>query len=317
MLSDRNSKWYLIAAESWLTVAQAYEAVAKKALEEAKAKVFGKKPSTLTNEGSGEDEDLEATASNADSKATAAAYFAIFEAQLAIKAARQAKSSSDRSVETIAEEIGNAAIKAERSAHESAEGFYVEFEDSHFTTYLKRLFKGKNVFREDGKMNFYALEVRKTKSIDVEGKSIKSLKGIEYFTVLKELNCSQNELGSLNLRNNHKLLELRRSDNKISKLNLSEESILNTLICHDNQIHSLDLSKNTYMTHLEYYRNDMAYLDATGFRNAFEDTAEKRRLFDIFWSECKADMDCNRNKQSGELKTLKIREFLKDYTEIK
>ena len=87
-------------------------------------------------------------------------------------------------------------------------------------------------------------EIAGVKDIDVKGKSIQSLKGIEFFTALQYLNCYSNQLTSLDLSNNAELEWLWCFDNKLDSLDLSHCVALKDLSCDNNNITSLDISKN-------------------------------------------------------------------------
>ncbi|MCL2329364.1 MAG: leucine-rich repeat domain-containing protein [Bacteroidetes bacterium] len=71
--------------------------------------------------------------------------------------------------------------------------------------------------------------------IDVSGKGISSLKGIEYFANLKTLDCSNNQLTSLDV---------------VSLLHLQ------SLDCYNNQLTSLDLSGLTYFKYLQCHNQN-------------------------------------------------------------
>ena len=62
--------------------------------------------------------------------------------------------------------------------------------------------------------------------IDVKEKKILDLKGIEYFTKITELNCSNNQLTSLDLSKNTALGRLFCSNNKLTSLNVSTNTSL-------------------------------------------------------------------------------------------
>lgn len=68
-------------------------------------------------------------------------------------------------------------------------------------------------------------------TIDVYGKNITSLEGIEAFISLDKLDCSYNELRKLNLSKNKLLTILYCSSNKLSKLDLSKNKLLNINYC--------------------------------------------------------------------------------------
>ena len=110
-----------------------------------------------------------------------------------------------------------------------------------------RYFPDKN-FREaltaydtdaDGK-----LVISQIKSLDLVDKDIHNLQGIEYFTGLTELICSNNQLSRLELRKNTALTVLYCDGNKLTGLNLVKNTKLETLNAASNTLTSIDLSKN-------------------------------------------------------------------------
>ena len=91
------------------------------------------------------------------------------------------------------------------------------FPDDNFWNYLLEQDYGKDGVLTDE-------EIRNITVMDVSEKEIKSLKGIEYFTALRTLNCSDNEL---------------------TELDISGNTALDTLDCSYNELTALDVSKNT------------------------------------------------------------------------
>ena len=85
--------------------------------------------------------------------------------------------------------------------------------------------------------------------------SLTSLQGIEYFESLTELQCSFNELASLDLSNNTALTELQCYENQLTELDLSKNTALMALNCYDNLLKELDISKNTALIYLECDNN--------------------------------------------------------------
>ena len=74
----------------------------------------------------------------------------------------------------------------------------------------------------------------------------KNLKGIEYFTYLETLVCSNLELTSLDLSGNKKLTSLHCANNLLTSLDLSENTELKTLHCENNNaLTSLNVSRNS------------------------------------------------------------------------
>lgn len=101
-------------------------------------------------------------------------------------------------------------------------------------------------------------------SINVNTMSITSLTGIEAFVSLTLLDCSQNQLTSLNVSTNTALGTLRCSNNLITSLNVSTNTALTVLDCGSNQLTSLDLSNNILLGYLSITSNSITSLDISG-----------------------------------------------------
>ena len=86
--------------------------------------------------------------------------------------------------------------------------------------------------------------------IDVDGKGITSLKGVDYFTALTTLHCRSNKLTSLDVSHNTALTWLFCYDNQLSTLDVSHNTALWWLYCYNNQLTSLDVSHNTALRDL-------------------------------------------------------------------
>ena len=99
--------------------------------------------------------------------------------------------------------------------------------------------------------------------IDCSNMNLTSLTGISYFRNLKYLNCSDNQLTSLNVSGCTALEELDCSDNKLTSLNVSGCTALTDLCCSDNYLTSLDVSNNTALTGLNCGGNQLTGLDVS------------------------------------------------------
>ena len=100
--------------------------------------------------------------------------------------------------------------------------------------------------------------------IDVDGKGITSLKGVDYFTALTTLHCRSNKLTSLDVSHNTALTWLFCYDNQLSTLDVSHNTALWWLYCYNNQLTSLDVSHNTALRDLYCYNNQLTSLDVSG-----------------------------------------------------
>ena len=101
----------------------------------------------------------------------------------------------------------------------------------------------------------------------IEYKGIIDLTGIEDFTALTCLNCSQNQLTSLDLTQNTALTSLSCSQNQLTSLDLTQNTALIGLYCMFNQLTSLDLTQNTALTWLYCYVNELTCLNVKNGNN--------------------------------------------------
>ena len=106
-------------------------------------------------------------------------------------------------------------------------------------------------------------EIKNTTTLDVSLYNVESLKGIEYFSALEELDCWGNYLTELDLKMNTKLHYLDCSDNELTMLNISNNQLLDTLYCNGNELTELDVSNNTALIYLDCYDNKLTELDVT------------------------------------------------------
>jgi hypothetical protein len=88
-----------------------------------------------------------------------------------------------------------------------------------------------------------------------------NLIGIEDFTLLEELNCSDLQLSSLDVSQNNNLIKLDCADNLLVSLNVSQNSALSELSCWGNQLTSLDVSNNIALTYLDIDGNDITSIN--------------------------------------------------------
>ena len=100
-------------------------------------------------------------------------------------------------------------------------------------------------------------------TLNIENKGISDLTGIEDFTALEYLYCSENDLTGLDLSNNTSLLYLDCNNNNLTSLDLSNNTLLTNLVCYDNNIGSLDLSNNTVLRYLDCKNNALTSLNVS------------------------------------------------------
>ena len=104
-------------------------------------------------------------------------------------------------------------------------------------------------------------EIEYTTDIYIEHLDIKNLKGIEHFTACQCLDCSKNQLTSLDFSKNTALEYLICSENQLSSLDVSGNPSLQGLNCSRNQLSSLDVSSNPSLWELNCSGNQLTSLD--------------------------------------------------------
>ena len=135
-------------------------------------------------------------------------------------------------------------------------------EDEAFREYCRMKFDNDPA---DGKISMK--EARSVKGneneINVRRLKIKSLAGIEFFVKVTKLNCSDNELESLDLSKNVELRELNCSNNFIKTLELSSNTELRKLNCSYNPISHIDVSELERLTDLDIYSAELTQIDVS------------------------------------------------------
>ena len=123
------------------------------------------------------------------------------------------------------------------------------FPDANFRAYITTQEYGR-----DGVL--MPEELNNVTYIDVSFNAISDLTGIEYFTALTSLDCSSNELTTLDVSKNTALTELFCSWNHLTSLDVSMCTALVSLNCKDNALKSLNVNNCTALTTL-YVGNDL------------------------------------------------------------
>lgn len=131
------------------------------------------------------------------------------------------------------------------------------FPDTNFRAYVQ-----KNI-DSDGDNILEFEEIKEVSELTVSNMSITSLAGIEYFTQMFYLDCSGNQLTSLDVSNNVALTTLDCADNQLTSLGVSNTPALTYLYCKNNQLTSLNVSNNTALTCLYCENNQLTSLDVS------------------------------------------------------
>ena len=89
----------------------------------------------------------------------------------------------------------------------------------------------------------YPSDAQKVSNLEIPGRNIADMEGIQYFTALWKLHCSMNQVTSLDISKCTKLEWLFCDHNQLARLDVSQCTELTRLRCDDNQLTSLDVTK--------------------------------------------------------------------------
>lgn len=103
--------------------------------------------------------------------------------------------------------------------------------------------------------------IKRIVSLDISGKGLADLGGIEYFERLERLDCSQNCLSSLILRGLERIVSLNCSDNVLKSLDLSGMSYLKDLDCSFNRLDRLEFDGAPGLVYLNCAGNNLLFVD--------------------------------------------------------
>lgn len=125
----------------------------------------------------------------------------------------------------------------------------IDFPDVNFKKYLVSLID------TDGDGEISLDEALSISSLTLIDKQIENLAGIEFFVNLKRLDCSNNNILTLDVSKNHQLESLRCVENRLYVLRIEGCKNLNSLFCNDNRINTIDLRDSTKLEILHCQNN--------------------------------------------------------------
>lgn len=135
------------------------------------------------------------------------------------------------------------------------------FTDENFLDIIRELVQKPNGV-------VYLSDVRDIKELDVSNSEITSLSGIEYFTSLEELNCSNNQIAQLNLSRNVNLKTLDASNNLLKEIDLSHNTLLTEVNLAGNECVKPTVKEfkinNGYLNHTNNFGNYFYGLNGKG-----------------------------------------------------
>ena len=171
------------------------------------------------------------------------------------------------------------------------------FPDEHFRGWVLSQEYGKDGVLTDE-------EIAGITNIWLYYKEIQSLKGIEHFTALVELECCANQLTSLDVSKNVVLKRFGCGDNKLNSIDVSKNTMLEVFSCAGNILTSIDLSKNTMLKELNCRDNLISSLDVSQNSELVVLRCNENQLTSLDVSNCPKlrDLYCMRNN----LRTLNV-----------
>ena len=155
----------------------------------------------------------------------------------------------------------------------------------------------------------YTGYIKDWKKMDLAGKSIANLKGIEHFYNLQTLICNDNQLTSVDLTKNVNLSTLNLSNNSLSTIDLSKNKELNTLSLRNNKLESLDVTNNVNLQSLHVNNNLLTEINlaANWMLEYLDINDNKLNTLNLSYAEY-LEVNCQNNKLTeisvGDIKRL-------------
>ncbi len=133
---------------------------------------------------------------------------------------------------------------------------------------------------DKGYLNNYVLtsDIKYITILDIQKRHISDLTGIQDFTGLTWIRCSDNNLTAIDISKNLELTNLYIDINQLKLLDVSKNSKLSYLICSYNQIVDLDLSKNKNLKYFECRGDGLQHLNLRNGKN------ENLQSIDVWWN---------------------------------
>ena len=139
---------------------------------------------------------------------------------------------------------------------------------------------------------------RRITTLDVSGRGIASLQGLEFFPKIETLWCEGNALTKLNVGGRTRLVELHCDDNQIRSLDLGGCKSLETLSCAGNRLKTLNAGGCAALKSLNCARNAIGRLDVTGCGQLETLSCDDNRLERLDVNDCAVlkSLTCARNQ---------------------
>ncbi len=109
----------------------------------------------------------------------------------------------------------------------------------------------------------YTANIENVTNLNVSSQNIADLTGIEDFTALIVLNCSANQLTTLDFSSNLDLKQLYCNSNTLTSLDVSLNTFLQRLNCSNNNLNAVDIINNTQLITFYAGQNQLLEIDAS------------------------------------------------------
>lgn len=133
----------------------------------------------------------------------------------------------------------------------------IDMPDPNFEKALANL--GYDSLPINGKIDFD--EVSTIVFLDINSQNISNLTGIEHFTSLISLDCSNNKLKKLDVSKNTKLQLLYCYENNLEKVDVSKNKKLNYFWCGSNPLTEVDISNNKKLLYLDIAKTNIRIIN--------------------------------------------------------
>ncbi len=127
-------------------------------------------------------------------------------------------------------------------------------------TYFNGTLKDTDLLSDDKLAKLAAV----TGTLEVRGKDIVNLKGIEYFAGITGLDCAHNKLQFLDITKLTKLKSIDVSYNDLTELTAGKDNVLEHVDCSDNNLSALNLASMTTVLTLDCSDNEITTLNIAG-----------------------------------------------------
>lgn len=131
--------------------------------------------------------------------------------------------------------------------------------------------------------------------LNISNSNLTDVSGIESFTNLTTLSCSNNQISNLNLIGLNYLNNLFCQNNQISNLNIASQS-LSWLVCRNNQLQNIDLSSVPNLSQFDCSYNLFSTLNLSSLLLLYQLDCSNNQLTSLLFSSNLMNLNCSYNQ---------------------